>query len=360
MIVTRQALGWNDSWAAASETAAVEPLAGNSPAVAVRVIRAHRGAFHVAGDGGAGWAELPGKTFFAARDKRDLPTVGDWVLVERWSEACEGRGAAIIRAIVPRRGLMVRRAAGLRTEPQPLAANVDVVAIVTSANLDASSRRLDRFIQLAETAAAEAILIVSKVDLDPDAASRLVEVARTAGLPMIATSAVAGVGIAELHARVANRTVALVGSSGVGKSTLLNALLGEQLQATAAIRAGDDRGKHTTTHRELFCLPGGGVLIDTPGLRELGLWQDPDADDEVAADGSPSSIGRVAAVAATCRFRDCRHEQEPGCEVVAAIARGVLQRAQVDNFRKLRDETAATTAKNLAASWRARPKKPTR
>ncbi|MBP6629111.1 MAG: ribosome small subunit-dependent GTPase A [Kofleriaceae bacterium] len=329
-------LGWDATWQAA--------VAGDS--VVARVVVEHRGAYHVAGAGGAGWAELPGRTFHRARDKRDLPTVGDWVVVERWPAAVAGAGAAVIRAILPRRTLIVRKAAGERTTPQPVAANVDLGLIVTSANLDLSPRRLERYLSLLVDAGVTPILVVNKLDLVPDPGAALAPVHSIAGqVEVVATSCRTGDGLTALRARLGRATAVLLGSSGVGKSTLTNRLLGRDAQLTQEQRADDDKGRHTTTRRELVALDDGGVLIDTPGMRELGLWAegDGDGDDEVA------SFDDVEAVAATCRFTDCRHDAEPGCAVVAAVVAGALPADRVASFRKLVDEKGGASARASVA-----------
>jgi ribosome biogenesis GTPase len=306
----------------------------------------HRGAYHVAGarDGGLGvaWAELPGRTFRAARDKRDLPTVGDWVLCDGLASALGGGGAAVIRGIVPRRGLLVRRAAGEAALPQPLAANVDVACIVTSANDEFEPRRLERYLGVVRDGGAAPLIVLSKADLasDPEA---LVERVRAVApdVELIATSASApdGDGARRLRARLAGQTSVLLGSSGVGKSTLLNLLLGAQAQLTAAISVDGVRGRHTTTSRAMFLLAGGGAVIDTPGMRELGAWVD---GDEPALD---ADVEAVAALAASCRFSDCRHAGEPGCAVQAAVARGELDTARLAHAQQLRAERTATAAR---------------
>jgi ribosome biogenesis GTPase / thiamine phosphate phosphatase len=344
-------LGWDTAWQAAR--AAADPDAAWQPA---RIAAEHRGAYQALGPGGLAWVELPGRAFHTAVDKRALPTVGDWVLIERWRTAAAGRGAGVIRAVLPRRSFLVRRAAGEATAPQPLAANVDTGIVVTSANADLSPARLDRYLGLLSDGGIVPVLALSKIDLvaDPDPAPL---VARLSALSVrvIAASVVTGAGIAELRALAApGTTTVLLGSSGAGKSSLLNAVAGTA-QSTGAIRA-DDRGRHTTTRRELFATDAGGLWIDTPGMRELGQWiaeQDASAADAAAFDD-------IAALAAGCRFRDCRHVDEPGCAVRGAVAPDRLA-----SFHKLTGERRAATAlqtqtRKLAETRRVRAAKPTK
>jgi ribosome biogenesis GTPase len=346
------ALGWDPAW----EQAWQARTSAESPGQPVRVVAEHRGAYQATVGDGVAWCELRGKTFHRAADKRALPTVGDWVIADGWARARDGGGAAIITAVLPRRSLLVRRAAGGATTPQPIAANVDVGIVVTSANKDLSLARLDRYLDLLREGGIAPVVALSKCDLvdDPDA---LLAALRPLGdaLPRIALSSFTGVGLAEIQALVGpGRTGILLGSSGVGKSSLLNRLLGTETQSTGAIR-GDERGMHTTTRRELFVTAGGGLWIDTPGMRELALW----ADDE---DDAPS-FEDVGAFAAGCRFRDCRHEAEPGCAVQAAVAAGTLGADRLASFHKLATERRATAARQdvaarLAATRRGRARKP--
>jgi len=316
----------------------------------VRIAAEHRGAYHALGAGGVAWAELTGKAFHEAGDKRALPTVGDWVLVERWSEAVAGAGAATVRAVLPRRTFLVRRAAGEATVPQPLAANVDTGIIMSSANADLSPARLDRYVGLLRDGGIEPVIVVSKLDLAEDPAAVL-EAASAIGPRVIGASIISGVGLVELRALGgAGRTCVLLGSSGVGKSSLLNALAGTT-QQTRSIRP-DERGRHTTTRRELFVAPDGALWIDTPGMRELAQWiDDSDPDAETAFDD-------ILELAAGCKFRDCQHRDEPGCAVRDKVAVHRLA-----SFHKLATERRAgavkqTTAKKLAETRKARGKKP--
>jgi ribosome biogenesis GTPase len=322
-------LGWDERWAEAARAA--DPA---GELAAVRVAAEHRGAYHVAGSAGTAWAELTGRAFHDARDKRALPTVGDWVVVERWADALAARGAAVIRAVLPRRGLLVRKAAGEATAPQPLAANVDVGLVLTSANKDLSPARLDRYLALLRGGGIAPALVLSKIDLADDPAPLLAHLAEL-GAPVLAVSAATRAGLDAIRALGGKgRTCALLGSSGVGKSTLLNALVADAAQLTQAIRS-DERGRHTTTRRELFVTERG-LWIDTPGMRELARWLDRDDADAVFDD--------IVALAESCKFRDCQHRDEPGCAV-----RGAIDAARLASFHKLAAEREIGAREQKAA-----------
>ena len=301
----------------------------------VRIVSEHRGAYRAATPDAptdSAWVELTGKTYNEAADKRSLPTVGDWVTVDRWTEALAGNGAGIVRDIEPRKSFLVRKAAGEATAPQPVAANVDTGFVLTSANADVSHARLDRYITLLRDGNITPVLVLSKIDLVPDPSALIAEIATLSDAQVIALSSSTGAGLSELHALGGpNTTSVLLGSSGVGKSTLLNALIGTH-QLTRDIRA-DERGRHTTTHRELFVADDGSAWIDTPGMRELAQFLDEDADEVATFDD-------VAALAATCRFRDCTHNAEPGCAV-----RGVVPANRLASFHKLGKERVTAALK---------------
>jgi ribosome biogenesis GTPase len=316
-------LGWDARW---QEAADAHPAL--TPA---RVVVEHRGAYEVVAATGTLWAELRGITYHEARDKSELPTVGDWVLLG-------DEGA--IEMLLPRRSVLLRAAAGERTTPQPIAANVDVAFVVTSANQDLNARRLERYLAAIGAGGAAPIVVLNKIDLVDDPAPLLARVAEVAGAaPVIAMSAARGDGIETARAHLGpGRTGVVVGSSGVGKSTLLNRLLGAAAQEVQPVRASDDRGRHTTTRRELFVLEGGGVLVDTPGMRELKPWTD-----------DPADLGfeDLEALAAQCRFADCTHDREPGCAV-----REGGDPARVAAWRKLSAEQAVVGARRDAAAKR--------
>jgi ribosome biogenesis GTPase / thiamine phosphate phosphatase len=278
--------------------------------------------------GDAEWqAELAGRIRHRAGSRADLPVVGDWVLAD--VRAHEKR--VTIHRILNRRTRFSRGAAGRSTEEQIVAANVDRVLLVTSFNRDFNARRIERYLALTWESGAAPIIVVNKADLceEPDAWTDELA-AITQGLPIFVTSGLRGDGIAQLRETLcAGGTTALLGSSGVGKSTLVNALVGDGVQGTLPIRS-DGRGRHRTTARQLFCLPPGGVLIDTPGMRELQLW---DADE-----GLGHAFAEIERWAAGCRFRDCAHAGEPGCGVAAAVDRGDLPADRLDSYRRLQRE----------------------
>ena len=340
-VLTR--LGWDDSWQAARADA--DPSLDWQP---VRIAAEHRGAYHAMGPGGVAWVELTGRAYNAADDKRALPTVGDWVLVERWTDALSSSGAATVRAVLPRRSFLVRRAAGEATVPQPLAANVHTGIVLTSANADLSVRRLERYAGLLRDGGIQPVLVLSKVDLIADPAPLIARLAPLVDGHVLAISTVSGAGLDAIHRLGAPGTTSvLLGSSGVGKSSLLNAIAGTA-QPTRAIR-GDARGRHTTTRRELFVSDVGSLWIDTPGMRELGQWVDDQ--DEPAFDD-------IIALAQQCRFRDCQHRDEPGCAV-----RGAIPADRLAGYHKLLDErrtgaTRQSQATRLAETRKARVKKP--
>jgi ribosome biogenesis GTPase / thiamine phosphate phosphatase len=337
-------LGWNDTWDAVRRK--LDPDAALSP---VRIVAEHRGAYHATDGTAVAWVELTGRAFHRAHDKRALPTVGDWVLVEGWAGATSGGGAAVIRHVLPRWGLLVRKAAGEATVPQPLAANVDVGIVMTSANSDLSTARLDRYLGLLRDGGIAPALVLSKVDLAADASTQLAAIHATApDSPAIALSTITGEGVDQVRALAGSgRTAVLLGSSGVGKSSLLNAILGTSAQLIQPIRE-DDRGRHTTTRRELFVTEDG-LWIDTPGMRELAQWIDDDDDD--------LSFDDITAIAEGCKFGDCIHQAESGCAVRAAVAAGGLDARRLASFHKLTSEREVGAVKQEAAGRLAETRK---
>lgn len=286
-----------------------------------RVIGEHRTHFQVATDIVELTAEITGKLRNDAVERSDLPGVGDFVALRLTA----GDGPAIIEAVLPRTSALVRQASA-ENRPQLLAANIDVAFIVMALDGDFNLARLHRYLALVRDSGAEAVIVANKIDLANDATGAAKQIADIApGVAIHPINAKAANGIADLERYFKNnQTVVLIGSSGAGKSTLTNQLLGRAVQATQEVRAHDSRGRHTTTHRQLFIRPQGGSVIDTPGIRGLELWND--------APDSQINFDDIEALAANCRFRNCRHASEPACAVRAAVARGDLDEAHLASY----------------------------
>lgn len=267
----------------------------------------------------------------------DLPVAGDWVAVRK----LDGERKGIVEAILPRRTTFTRKEAWRRTVAQVVAANVDTIFLVSAFGQDLNPRRLERYLTAAWDSGANPVIVVNKRDTSLDPEADLAEVDAIAfGIPVLAVSAATGAGLEELEPYLGRgRTVALLGSSGVGKSTLINRLAGRELLPTAETSKGG-RGRHTTTNRELVPLPGGALLLDTPGMRELALWADESVLD--------STFTEIAELAAACRFADCTHLHEPGCAVQAAIANGSLDAERFESYLKLQRELRALELKKDA------------
>lgn len=285
------------------------------------------------------------------------PAVGDWALA-RPVAGLDGREgpAGMIAAVLPRRGLFARKEAGQRQQAQIIAANVDHSLVVAAAGHDFNLRRIERYLALAWEGETKPIIVLTKIDLAEEPEALVAEAEALAfGSPVVATSVLEGRGLEELGALLLpGSTSVLLGSSGAGKSSLLNALSGREVAATGEVRADDERGRHTTTRRELFRLPPespapGALVIDTPGLRELQLW----ADEEAVDDAFPD----IEELAEACRFRDCRHEEEPGCAVRAALAAGSLDQGRHASWQKLRREVAWLDRRDDASLMRAELKR---
>ena len=315
-----QRLGWDDGWEAAF---AERRAAGLAPA---RVAIQHRGAYDLIAEAG----ELRASAANRLVKLEELPVVGDWVGVD--SETL------LVEAVLDRRTVISRKEVLEAVREQVLAANVDVAFLVQALPLDFNVRRLERYLAMAWESGAQPVVLLTKTDLVDDIAPYLdeVEAVTLGACPVQGVSAVTGEGLDELRPWfLPHRTAVLLGSSGVGKSSIVNALAGEELLATQEVRADDHRGRHTTTHRELILLPGGGVVLDTPGIRELQLW---DADLE-------QTFGDVEEIARRCRFSDCAHDREPGCAIRDALADGTLPAERWQSYVKLQRELEAIEAR---------------
>ncbi|SKA92849.1 ribosome biogenesis GTPase [Caloramator quimbayensis] len=272
--------------------------------------------------------EISGKMRYEAEKTGDFPVVGDFVVLT----PIHNEKKAIIHAVLPRKSKFSRKAAGVQTNEQVLASNFDTVFIVTSLNGDLSLRRLERYLTMAYESNANPVIVLSKADLCTDIEGKLCQVEAVAiGTPIHVISTVDGRGIDDIKKYLKNGMTAVVlGSSGVGKSTLINYIAGEELLLTGSIREYDDTGRHTTTHRQLVKLPTGGFIIDTPGLREFQLWD--------GSEGIQETFKDIQEIAKGCKFRDCRHDKEIGCAVKAAIEEGILDAKRLESYNKLQRE----------------------
>jgi ribosome biogenesis GTPase len=318
-------LGWTDALA---DSFAAHATRGVVPA-------------RVTSDFGRGWgvtteegeilAEPAGRLRYRSTKRSELPVAGDWVVVEPRADEPRAR----LLAVLPRRTSLSRQAAGhRRIEQQVLAANLDTVFIVVGLDAPVNVRRIERFLTAVRTGGISPVVVLNKADLHPDAETERTEVAKlTGGAPVVTASACKRTGAKALRPWLVRRhTVAFLGTSGVGKSSLINRLLGDEVQFVQEVRETDSKGRHTTTSRELLVGPGGVLLLDTPGMREFQFWDVDTPLDEL--------FPEVAEVAAGCRFRDCQHGPEPGCAVQAAVAAGSLEAARVESYLKLKAERA--------------------
>jgi ribosome biogenesis GTPase / thiamine phosphate phosphatase len=317
-----QDLGWNAYFEAAWNE---KERAGCAPA---RVVAQQRGLWRVWGDFEECWARASGKLRKESEDGGDWPAVGDWVA----AEICIGKETAVIQQVLRRQSKFSRKQAGRTIAEQVIAANVDKAVVIAGLDGDFNPRRIERYFAQCWDSGARPMLVLNKVDTCAELEEHLGAAQTVAmGAPVFALSAKTGEGLAEFEASLAaGETVVFLGSSGVGKSSLINRLLQREQQATRPVREGDSRGRHTTTSRQLFALRNGTMVIDTPGLRELKLWD--------AADGLAQAFGDIDELAAQCRFTDCKHENEPGCAVRQALEHGELDAGRLENRRKLERE----------------------
>ncbi|HEU5239970.1 MAG TPA: ribosome small subunit-dependent GTPase A [Pyrinomonadaceae bacterium] len=315
-------LGWNEFFESAFHTYAAKGYACG------RVALEHKHFYRVYSECGEVRGEIAGRLRHEALEQGDLPVVGDWVVIR----PCPERDKVTIHAVLPRKSKFTRKVAGFRTEKQIVASNIDTVFLVTSLNQDFNPRRVERYLIVAWESGARPIIILSKSDLCDEIEERTREIKAAVGeVPILAISILTREGLNELSRYLKHgQTVALLGSSGVGKSTLINHLLGHEYLKVQETREHDGRGRHTTTHRELIVLPQGGLVIDTPGIRELQLWD--------GESGLHVAFADIETAAGHCYFSDCRHRDEPRCAIREALADGAIDRARYQSYEKLQKE----------------------
>jgi ribosome biogenesis GTPase len=330
-------LGWSPFF---EQSFAALGTDGLSPA---RVVREERERYLVWGELGEMAAEVPGRFRYEATDESRFPAVGDWVAVKAL-----GPDRAQIVAVLPRRSAISRKVAGTRTSEQVLAANVDTVLLVAGLDQEFNPRRIERYVAAMLRSGAAPVIVLNKTDLCPDFAARTAELRAVADrIPLHSVSALEEKGLDALHQYLrATETIAFIGSSGVGKSTIINRLLGTERQRIGAVSIAVGKGRHVTTRRELIPIPAGGLLIDTPGMRELQLWGEETDVDRAFED--------IEELAAGCRFRDCRHRDEPGCAVRAALELGALAPERFRNYRKLQREVEFLARRQKVAELKAK------
>jgi len=323
--MTLTELGWNDGFAAA-----FEPWRSKAHVHPGRVAIEFNQIFRIYVEDGELDAVTAGRLKHRARGRAELPAVGDWVAVRKRPEGDRG----VIVGVLPRRSAFTRRAAGEITGEQVVAANVDVVFVVMGLDRDYNVRRLERYLLMARESGASPVVLLTKPDLCSDLSAHVREVTSLTGDILVhVVNPKRGEGIEQLRGDLGpGSTAALLGSSGVGKSTIINRLVGADIRRTREVRESDSRGRHTTMHRELVVLPGGGLIIDTPGMRELQLWD--------AGDSVRETFDEIEALAAGCHFGDCRHRDEPRCAVKAAVAEGKVAAGRLESYLKVQDELA--------------------
>ncbi|OKP88339.1 ribosome small subunit-dependent GTPase [Paenibacillus helianthi] len=333
--MTIEQYGWNKSW----QSKWNDKLNGyeGKEYVPGRIIGDFGSKYRVMAETGETWGELAGKLRHTLTDSGEYPAIGDWVVLVMQ----DGGEHAVIHGVLPRHSVISRKVAGNTLDEQIVASNVDTLFLVSALNDDFNVRRMERYLIMAWNSGANPVILLTKADLCLDAESKIAEMERTApGVAIHAVSALLGDGREELLPYISpGQTVALTGSSGCGKSTMVNWLSGRNLQLTQDVREGDSRGRHTTTHREMFVLPDGGIIVDTPGMRELQLWED--------EGGLDLAFSDISVLAAECRFSDCRHEQEEGCAVLEAVASGELDEKRLWNYRKTQRELQYQSSKEV-------------
>lgn len=323
-------LGWNEFFAANFEPFKSH---GFKPG---RIAEEHRELYEIFCEEGQFKAEVSGKFRFEAQSRSDFPAVGDWVAVN----VLPREARAIISAVLPRKSVFSRGAVlsggmpetGGRTDEQVLAANIDTVFLVSGLDNDFNIRRIERYLSAAWDSAAMPVIVLNKADICDDIAARIGEVEQVApGVDILSISAATKEGFDKIRKYLnPGRTAALLGSSGVGKTSIINCLLGENRLKTTEVREDDSRGRHTTTHREMIILPEGGIVIDTPGLRSFKVWD--------GEEGFARLFEDIEELALRCRFTDCSHSGEPGCAIQSALSDGSLDPGRYENYRKLQKE----------------------
>jgi ribosome biogenesis GTPase / thiamine phosphate phosphatase len=316
-------LGWTPALADTFAPLAAQDL------VPGRVALEHTHIYRVITDAGESLARVSGRLRHRAATRADFPAVGDWVAVQPPEQSGDSR----IVAVLPRRSRFSRRAAGDPTEEQVVAANIDTVFLVVGLDGDFNPRRIERYLLVAVESGASPVVVLNKADVVEDAEAMAEIVRGSVGdVPVHVVSCRLPGGVDVLRQYLGTgQTGALLGSSGVGKSTIVNRLVGHELLKTETVRESDSRGRHTSTARQMIVLPDSGVLIDTPGMRELQLWESGDVRD---------AFGDIEGLASGCKFRDCRHREEPGCAVLGAVASGALSQGRLESYHKLQNEQA--------------------